>query len=153
MKIYLLTIFSVVPAKRGSVDCLRAAAFIFQHNIVSFDVPFHVCPSVFGICQSISNRIDMFHLGVIRIVLDRDFRWDRHLYRAFLLTALQIIGSTLNFLAGRSVLVLHTHFMSKCREFQYTESLSLSNTIPFTNLMICYPPLFDFLGWKHITSR
>ena len=30
---------------------------------------------------------------------------------------------------------------------------SLSNTIPFANLIICYPPLLAFLGWEHIISR
>ena len=100
-------------------------AFIFQYNVVCLDVPFHICPSVVGVCHGVGNRIDKLHLGIVRIVLDRDFCWDRYLYRAFLLTALQIIGSTLDLLSGRPVLILYTHLMSKGREFQNTESLFL----------------------------
>ena len=87
-------------------------AFIYQHNVVCLDVPFHICPSVVGVCHRIGNRIDKLHLCIVRVILDRDFRWDRYLYRAFLLTALQIVSSTLDFLAGCPVLILYSHFMS-----------------------------------------
>ena len=87
-------------------------AFIFQHNVVCLDVPLHISPSVVGVRHRIGNWIDKLYLGIVGIVLDRDFRWDRYLYRAFLLTALQIIGSTLDFFAGRPILILYTHLMS-----------------------------------------
>ena len=44
-------------------------AFIFQHNVVCLDVPFHICPSVVGVCHRIGNRIDKLHLGIVRIVV------------------------------------------------------------------------------------
>ena len=65
-------------------------AFIFQHNVVCLDIPFHISPSIVGVCHRIGNRIDKLHLGIVRIIFDRDFRWDRYLYRAFLLTALPV---------------------------------------------------------------
>ena len=100
---FLLSLRSVVLR----IAC-GLTAFIFQYNVVCLDVPLHICPSVVGVCHGIGNRVDKLHLGIVRIVLDRDFRWDRYLYRAFLLTALQIIGSTLDFLGGRPVLILYT---------------------------------------------
>ena len=114
--IFLLSLWSVVLR----IAC-GLTAFILQYNVVCLDVPFHVCPSVVGVCHGIGNGIDKLHLGIVRIVLDRDFRWDRYLYRAFLLTAFQVVGSTLDFFAGRPVLIFYTHLMSKGREFQNTE--------------------------------
>ena len=117
---FLLSLRSVVLR----IAC-GLTAFIFQHNVVCLDVPLHVCPSVVSVCHRIGNRIDKLHLCIVRVVLDRDFRWDRYLYRAFLLTALQVIGSTLDFLAGRPVLIFYTHLMSKGREFQHAKCFFL----------------------------
>ena len=44
-------------------------AFIFQHNVVCLDIPFHICPSVVGVCHRIGNRIDKLHLGIVRILV------------------------------------------------------------------------------------
>lgn len=33
-------------------------AFIFQHNVVCLDIPFHISPSIVGVCHRIGNRID-----------------------------------------------------------------------------------------------
>ena len=96
---FLLSLRSVVLR----IAC-GLTAFIFQHNVVCLDVPLHVCPSVVGICYRIGNRIDKIHLSIVRIVLYKDFRCDRHLYRAFLLTVFQIVGSSLDFLGWKRII-------------------------------------------------
>ena len=42
-------------------------AFIFQYNVVCLDVPFHVYPSVIGVCHRIGNGIEKLHLGIVRV--------------------------------------------------------------------------------------
>src|SRR5699024_5515818 len=38
-------------------------AFIFQHNVVCLDVPFHICPSVVGVDRK-STRLNSSHVSI-----------------------------------------------------------------------------------------
>lgn len=117
---FLLSLRSVVLW----ISC-ALASLVLQNNIVCLDVPLYISPSVVGVRHRIGNRIDKLYLGIVGIVLDGDFCWDRYLYCALLLTALQVLGSALDFLGSRPVLILHTHLMSKGRELQYSKGLFL----------------------------